>query len=141
MKDINLMKWDNCYTFVLKALGIFGKYKTVESDDFVEMHHEKMIPFPGEAFIFKDFDVFVSRFKKGPVKYKAPREIKNGVILSQITDYWHYHFDVFYQDVFYDLIVRDKMYNEIVATHSKDLLEDLVFDKKEYFVLRESDIL
>lgn len=29
------MKWDNCYTFVLKLLDIFDKYKDIESDDFV----------------------------------------------------------------------------------------------------------
>ena len=34
---IKLKKWDNCYTFMLKLLGIFDNFKELESDEFVTL--------------------------------------------------------------------------------------------------------
>jgi hypothetical protein len=99
MKEIKLMKWDNCYTFVLKVLDKFIEYMDIPSDEFVAIH--KPMPIPDTLM---DWDIIVWDSPDKEVEMDTARQLlSDGRILHNRIIYYRYHFGVYWNGYVYDL--------------------------------------
>jgi len=75
--NIELKKWDNCYTFMLKYLDIFINFYKVESNDFIELFNKDY-----NLNNFENNDVIVWETLNEEPSY-CNREINEGVLVSK----------------------------------------------------------
>lgn len=98
MKDIKLMKWDNCYTFVLKMKGIFSDYISTDSCEFVDSHTLMDIPLTE----LQEGDILVWILNTDSI-HSSARILYNGIPLHGKVTYHRYHFGIYLNGLVYDL--------------------------------------
>ncbi len=105
-RNIKLKKWDNCYTFMLKLLGIFDNYKELESDEFVGLfeHDYNMRDLKSGDVIVCEY---VDKDSDAAFTYRY-NELVDGVLISnKVIE--TLHFLVVYKDKYViDLTFEDQ---------------------------------
>ncbi len=105
MKDIKLMKWDNCYTFVLKMKSIFSDYTSTDSCEFVNNYPLLDIPLS----MVEEGDIIVWVSTESDNAHSSARRLYKGIPLTDKVTYHKYHFGIYLDGLVYDLYYENEV--------------------------------
>lgn len=130
VNDIKLLHWDTCYTFALKYIGIFEKYKDIDIVDFI-----KFFELDYNLEQFNSLDLIVFQKIKSNHKSIANEICQNLLIENYTFIATDYHFLVAIDSEFIiDCSFKGNENKDYYIRIRK--IKDLNFNSKDYYVYK-----